>query len=138
MSKLVEHAKFELEKAGYFDTDGMYGGMVGESVLELVEAFAEQGHSGLSASLALRVFARVADWEPLLPLTGEDDEWNEVGGVFQNKRCSHVFKDTSHGQAYDSSGKVFRDSDGCCFTSLDSRVPVTFPYTPTAEYVDVR
>lgn len=54
----------------------------------------------------------------------------------QNKRCSHVFKDKD-GNAYDIDGKVFREPDGCCFTSKDSFVPVTFPYTPKTEYVDV-
>jgi hypothetical protein len=56
--------------------------------------------------------------------------------MWQNNRCCHVFKDNA-GNAYDIDGKIFREPDGACYTSRDSRVPVTFPYTPVREYVDV-
>ena len=55
---------------------------------------------------------------------------------WQNNRASHVFK-CSDGQAYDIEGKIFRDKAGHCYTNRDSRVDVTFPYTPKREYVDV-
>ena len=45
-----------------------------------------------------------------------------------------MFKE--NGEAYDGEGRIFRDPDGSCFTSIDSRVPVTFPYVPKREYVD--
>jgi len=136
-SNLVKHARGELERIGAFDKDkDFYGGMTGNAVMELVKVFAEQGHSGMSASLVRGLFARVANYEPLSPLTGEDDEWNDVGdGLFQNRRCSHVFKE--NGQAFDSEGKVFVEPDGCAYTSWDSRVPVTFPYEPHTERVNV-
>jgi len=45
MSNLVEHAKFELELAGYLDTEkDFYGGLTGKAVLELIECFSNQGH----------------------------------------------------------------------------------------------
>ena len=136
MSNLEEFAKDELTRAGYFDPDGFYGDMMGHAVMKMVKLFAEEGHSGMSARIALAAFEKVARFEPLLPLTGADDEWNEVGpGVFQNKRCSHVFRDDTG--TYDSEGKIFREPDGACFQSRDSRVPVTFPYVPKREYVDV-
>lgn len=132
---LIEHAKIELEAAGFFD-DELYEGMLAEALLELMEVFAKQGHSGMSASIVRSAFHKLANYEPLCPLTGEDDEWNEVDDdLWQNKRCSRVFK-TSEG-AYDTDGKVFREPNGVCYTSKDSRVPVTFPYTPTSEFVDV-
>jgi len=75
-------------------------------------------------------------FKPWSPLTGEDNEWNEIGdGLEQNRRCSHVFR--QDGEAYDINGKVFTDADGGSYTSIDSRVPVTFPYTPETEYVTV-
>lgn len=136
MSNLVNHAKTELELAGFFKEDSDYGGLLGKAVVELVEKFAEQGHSGFSANQTVNLFNKVARFEPLMPLTGEDDEWNEVGeGGYQNKRCSHVFKENS--KAYDINGKVFRETSGACYTSIDSRVPVVFPYVPQTEYVDV-
>ena len=137
-SNLEKHAREELKRIGAFSEEGdFYGGMTGEAVMELVKVFAEQGHSGMSASLVRSLFNRAADYQPLSPLQGTDDEWNECGsGVFQNKRCSHVFKDKD-GNAYDIYGKVFREPSGTCYTSRESRVPVTFPYTPKSEIVDV-
>ena len=111
-----------------------------ENVLEIAEVFASQGHSGFSAAFCADLLEKVLRHEPLGPLTGEDWEWNEVGlGVFQNNRCGHVFKDVNQfgGQAFDIEGRIFREPDGLCYTHRDSRVPVTFPYTPTREYVDV-
>jgi len=136
MSNLTNHAKLELELAGLFDQDSDYGGMLGESVMELMEKFAEQGHSGFSASICISLFSKVAAFQPLMPLTGEDDEWNDADGegTFQNRRCSHVFK--KNGAAYDINGKVFRDPNGGSYTNKDSHVPVTFPYSPQTEYVD--
>ncbi len=60
-----------------------------------------------------------------------------MDGMWQNKRCFRVFKDSKDGPVYDIEGKVFREPDGACFTNGDSRVAVVFPYTPTREYVDV-
>jgi len=131
---LKEFAREELTRAGLFDT--MYGDMLGKDVMELVEVFAAQGHSGMSAGVAIQAFAKVARFEPITPLTGDDDEWTEVSdGCFQNKRCPHVFKE--NGEAYDIEGRIFREPSGACFTNRESRVPVTFPYVPTREYVDV-
>lgn len=93
MSNLVKHAEFELKKAGLFDKDSDYGGMLGDGVMELIKVFAKQGHSGMSASMTTSLVEKLMRYEPLSPLTGEDDEWNEVGdGTMQNRRDSRVFK----------------------------------------------
>lgn len=131
-----DFARDELTRAGLFDKDSDYGGMMGDAVMKMIRAFAEERHSGFSANMAVNIFSKLAKFEPLTPLTGEDDEWNEVEpGVFQNKRCSHVFKES--GEAYDSEGRIFREPSGACFTNKNSRVYITFPYTPKREYVDV-
>ena len=133
MSNLVNHAKRELALVGGAD-DEMQSAM-NEHLIRMVETFADEGHSGFSASYAVAVLQKLLRFEPLTPLTGADNEWHEVApGTFQNVRCSHVFKDETG--AYDINGRVFRDPDGSCWTNGDSRVPVTFPYTPTTEYVD--
>lgn len=135
-SNLERHARRELEIAGLFGDGDFYGGMMGQTVMKMIKVFSEEGHSGMSAPMAISIFSKVANFEPLTPLTGADDEWMEISaGRFQNKRCSHVFKDGD--EAYDSEGRIFREPSGGCFTSRDSRVPVTFPYTPQREYVDV-
>lgn len=136
MSNLHDHAERELRAAGYFDTDGMYGGMLGHAVLAVIDAHAAQRHSGASNGICVRAFQHLAMFEPLSPLTGEDNEWHEVGpGVFQNTRCPRVFKE--NGTAYDTHGRVFRARSGMMFTGKGSRVKVTFPYTPITKYVRV-
>lgn len=138
MSNLEAHARHELEIAGLFDKDSDYGGMLGEAVMKMVKLFADEGHSGFSGKMAISIFEKVASFEPLTPLTGVDEEWMEVStGIFQNVRCSHVFKEGKDGQAYDIDGRIFREPNGSCFVSGESRVYVTFPYVPKREYVDV-
>lgn len=134
-SGLTTFAERELRAVGLFDPGSDYDGMIGEAVLELVKVFSKQGHSGFSAHLCLDVFAKVAAFKPLAPLTGETDEWQEVAdGVYQNNRCSRVFKED--GEAYDIDGIIWRDPDGATYTNFKSRVPVTFPYTPTQQVLD--
>lgn len=138
MANLSNHAERELRLAGLFDKDSAYGGLLGPAIMKMITAFEEEeGHSGMSASMAISIFEKVARFEPLTPLTGAPDEWNTIGdGYFQNKRCSHVFM--KDGEAYDSTGRVFRESSGSCYTNSNSRVKIKFPYTPRTEYVDVK
>lgn len=132
---ISDFAKSELTRAGLFDEDSDYGGMLGQSVMKLIDVFSDEGHSGFSAGMAISLFEKLARFEPITPLSGDDSEWMEIyDGEWQNKRCPHVFKDSNG--AYDSEGRIFRDPDGSCFTSRDSRVAITFPYVPTREYVD--
>jgi len=56
--------------------------------------------------------------------------------MWQNNRVGHVFKEAD-GRVYDGEGRIFREPDGCCYASKDSRVYIEFPYTPVHEYVDV-
>lgn len=133
---LVSYAKDELRIAGYDSEDSDYGGMISEAVVELMEVFSKQGHSGASAPVVINLFTKLAKFEPITPLTGEDDEWNKVGeNIYQNRRSPSVFK--QNGVAYDLDGKVFCEPNGCCYTSSNSRVNITFPYVPHTEYVKV-
>lgn len=140
---MMEWAKRELDLAGFKendDPDDMNNWMRND-VLKLLEMFVEQGHSGFSANYAIKLFQTLASWKPLSPLTGEPDEWTEVGpDVWQNKRASNVFKGED-GRAYWSDGVVFWEwhsspdiDDGkpykSYFTSRDSRVFIdSFPWT---------
>lgn len=157
---LIEHAKFEFRAAGWMDDSGEYKdemqGLLCAQIIQLLEIFCEHGHSGFSANYALSLFEKLAAYKPLSPLTGEDWEWNEVmDGVFQNKRCSHVFKqkDRFDFQPYDIEGKVFwewaerdldEDEEGypgvrrfkSYYTNRLSHTPITFPYEPVTEYVE--
>ena len=113
---LITHAKKELELAGLFDKDSGYNGMLGTSVMELIELFSKQGHSGHSASMVVDIFKKLASYKPLQPLTGEDSEWVNVegpdGNTYQNNRNSAVFKDSKDGNAYFIDAYVKRTPNG--------------------------
>lgn len=133
----LEHAKREFKAAGWdLEKDKMQK-MMCSQVIELLNLFSKHGHSGSSAPYAINLFTTLAKFEPIVPLTGEDSEWNYCGHgdrpLWQNNRCSRVFKD-SDGKAYDIDGIVFEDEDGCCYTSKESRVYVEFPYMPKTIY----
>lgn len=132
---MYEFAKKELELAGYFDKD--LNEMIANAVLGLIKVFGGQGHSELSAIFCIQLFSQLAAFKPLTPLTGEDNEWNEVEpGMYQNKRCSTIFKEK--GKAYNIYGRVFKEPNGSCYTNFKSRTPVTFPYElKNPEIVDV-
>jgi hypothetical protein len=111
---LVEHAKneFKIKKnriiekykeegkelePGWYDYDQMYE----NAVIELLEVFSKQGHSGFSAPLTVHIFSILAKYEILTPLTGEDNEWMDTSyydGISpelkgQNKRLSSLFRE---------------------------------------------
>jgi hypothetical protein len=161
MSNLNKHAMMEFKAAGWLNDDGEYLDEMQEAicnhVLKLLEVFDEEGHSGSTAPYTIDLFKKLAMFNPIVPLTGKDWEWTDVGDTFverghklyQNKRCGHVFKDETG--AYDIDGKIFwewcerelyEDEKGypgtekfkSYFTGRGSRVPVTFPYTPTTVY----
>lgn len=141
-SNLVAFAEAELArlKGDGEDDDGMQEAM-NKHILRMVRTFSREGHSGFSAGYAVSVLQKLLRYEPLGPITGEDGEWTDISPesgepMWQNKRCSHVFKDGS-GRAYDINGRVFVEADGCAFTGTGSRVYVSFPYTPHREEVAV-
>ena len=128
MSNLLDYAKDELKRIGMIDSGEPCNDWATKAILDLIELFASQDHSGFTAPYVAGKFYRLAMFKPISPLTGEDDEWMEVGtGVFQNKRYSAVFKDKD-GTAYNIEGKAFTDDGEVWYTSRDSRVNVTFPY----------
>lgn len=151
---LLYHAKLEFQAAGWVDENGKFKDDMQElictQVLELLEKFSKHGHSGTSAPYAINLFSKLAKFEPIVPLTGEDWEWNDLSEMsgrpyFQNKRCSHVFKDSESfdGQAYDSNAVVYwswwtdpetGEKSKSYFTKRESRRPITFPYTPVTVY----
>jgi hypothetical protein len=151
MSNYHKHALEEFRAAKWLDENGNYCDEMQEAIckhiLKLLDVFGEEGHSGSTAPYTINLFSKLAAFEPVVPITGEDWEWVETStGVYQNKRCSHVFKqaDRFNGQAYDIDGRVFWEwvkssIDGTIyksyFTGGDSFVPITFPYTPKREYV---
>ena len=159
MNNYESHAWTEFRAAGWVDENNKFNDemqeMICTHVLKLLDVFHDEGHSGSSAPYTINMFKRLASFEPIAPVTGEDWEWVDVedrmgSTLWQNKRCSSIFKDKDG--AYDTEGIVFwewyKNDEGemrkTYFTSSASRVPVTFPYVkpdkpeyrfmPTAEY----
>lgn len=119
---LVEYAKGELNRV-----DLEYDGEVGKAALAIVELFSTQGHSGGSAAITISVVERLLRFRPLTPLSGEDDEWTEVGPqLWQNKRSPSVFKDLE--RAWD----IDLPCEGQRWQTI------TFPYMPGQDAFDRR
>ena len=92
MSNLVTHARRELELIGE-EPETI------EGYLKVVQAFADMGHSGGSASIAVPVITELLQFKNLRPLTDDPKEWffheaatvgNEEG-FWQNIRNSAAF-----------------------------------------------
>jgi len=143
MGKLTQHAKAELEMAGLFDKEkDFYGGMTGNAVLELIEVFEKQGHSGMSAQMVVSLFKELASFKPINPIKCTDDEWVEVGeNQFQNKRLSAVFKEGKDGKPYYLDAIVWQYEDGRAFIGtvqgIASRQYIKLPFLPKTFYVKV-
>ena len=160
---LIDHAKTELEIAGLFDKEGdFYEGMTGNAVMELIELFSKQGHSGMSAPIVADIFKKLANYEPLGPITGKDEEWSDVRDLgngkpwYQNKRCSALFKDGKDGRPYYIDAVIKRDQRGVTWSGMawlseedyksgDRSKMVgkkgyikSFPFTPKTFYIDVK
>jgi len=152
---LTQHAKKELELAGYFKEDSDYGGMVGNAVMELIEVFAKQGHSGMSAGIVSTLFNKLAKYEPIISIMGTDDEWGEPdnwgdGLIWQNKRFSALFKHEDGRITYNSAivkrcpngttwtGPLYLTREDAINNVNKIQVEVKgFPFVPKTFYIDV-
>jgi hypothetical protein len=91
-SGIVEHARVELELIGE-ESDTVDG------YLRVLQAFADMGHSGGSASVVIPVLFELLCQKNLRPLTDDPDEWifhdkavwGAEGGIWQNNRNGEAF-----------------------------------------------
>ena len=94
-TKLYLHAKKELELLGMYNGDELEKDTA-NSILKMIEAWSEVGHSGGSASWTGEVVYKILGWETLTPITSDPSEWedmSEMNGspMWQNKRDSRFF-----------------------------------------------
>ena len=136
MSNLIKHAERELSLIGYDGKDEC-NNMVKADIMELLTTFANQGHSGFTASYVANIFNKLTRFETLSPLTGEDNEWNLVSeDLWQNNRDSAVFRNKDG--CYYLDAFVWIDKEGCCYIDKKSRGYIkSFPFTPKTFYVKV-
>jgi hypothetical protein len=143
-SNYVLHAERELIALGYDlnQKEEDPNKWICKNLFELLEVFGKQGHSGSSAPYCVNMFSKLALFEPLSPITCIDDEWNEAGNnVFQNNRCSAVFKKGKDGRPYylDAISWKTQDDSGWNGTAeeVSSRQYIKLPFTPKTFYIDV-
>jgi hypothetical protein len=140
MTNLKTYAIDELARIGMYNSSDDMDVAMTEHILKMIDVFNEEEHSGFSAEYAIKILEKLLRRQPLSPLTGDDEEWIEPergDNIYQNKRCSRVFKSGKDGQAYDIRGKVFVEPNGSAYTSRDSSVFIEFPYVPKTDYVSV-
>lgn len=146
MGALRDYVEMELTSIGYDDKCNGIDLSMKNCVLELIDLFSSQGHSGFSANECVNLFNRLARMEPLQPIMCTDDEWTDVSDIsgeplFQNKRHSAVFKKGKDGKPYFLDAIIWTDEDGCGFTGtvegIWSGQPIKIPFTPKSFRVSV-
>ena len=136
------------------EEDAEYGIACYKSALKAFKSLLEDGHSGMSISITRQILNQLILGEPLSPITGEDDEWEDASyegmpqGVikeYQNKRMSSLFKyvyadgtvkysDVQRVTCYESShdgiqgGAPFHN--GFINRIIDEVKPIALPYVP--------
>ena len=140
MSNLIKFAQDELDRIaeGCKNDKEEYDmqQVINKDIMDIIKTFSKQGHTGMTAGYTISMLSRLLNYKPITPLTGEEDEWEDVSDIYndgikhyQNKRCPAVFKDED-GKCYNVEAKVFSDDNGhTWYTSGDSREYITFPYT---------
>ena len=156
MTSTQSHAKRELEILAKTTPDAIVTPFTNE-ILALCEAFGKSGQSGGSAPYTASAISQAVKklmlFETLAPLTGEDDEWNNISEIndgkemYQNNRDGRVFKDSKDGKAYFIDAIVFDGDIGGRFTGSGVMLGDTpycsrqfiksFPFTPKTFYIDV-
>lgn len=151
----IDKAKNEFLKLGYkpieeYDQDNP-DRWIQENVLELLEVFSKQGHSGFSAAYVINLFSKLAKHEPLTPIMCTGDEWSDIDeemgtDIYQNNRCSAVFKNGKNGKPYYLDAIVWRNQKGVTFTGtvlnskkeqIHSRQTIRIPFNSKTFYIDV-
>jgi hypothetical protein len=131
-----------------------------KEILALCEKFGKSGQSGGSAPMTATAISQALKHlllqEPICPIMGMDEEWVNVAGygsgknekecVWQNRRCSGLFKG-SDGKAHFLDAIIWKEeSEGCYYGSaispdgekLHSKQYVkSFPFEPKTFYIDV-
>ncbi len=138
-----EWAKQELDRIPK-DSEGLQD-KINKDILAFIELFESQNHSGLTGNYVIGILTKLLNGVPLFPLTGEEDEWEDVSYLFndriveQNKRYRKVYRENrDNSTAFIRDAKVFSvDGGKTWFTCNKSEKYITFPYEVplTPEYI---
>lgn len=100
---LTSHAQKELELAGLFDKNSDYAGALGDNTMEIIKVFADQGHSGFSASMMISILGKLLNYETLTP---NDHSENHDVSEYVGRSCLQDTRD-SKWFSYDN-GKTWK------------------------------
>jgi hypothetical protein len=130
-----------------------------KEILDLCESFGDSGQSGASAPYVANALSKAIKklmlQEPICEITGHENEWidvSEIGynsTIYQNSRCSALFKNGVEGKAYylnaivwkgvekydTFTGRVYIDDKN--FELIGSSQNVKLPFKPKTFYIDV-
>lgn len=126
-------------------------------ILALCEKFGKSGQSGGSAPYTASAISQAVKklmlQNPIMPMTGIDEEWGHVREVsnddemtHQNRRCSALFKGKS-GKCWYLDAIIWKDErgmtwGGMAFMPDGSKIygrqyVKSFPFTPKTFYIDI-
>lgn len=168
MSNTRKFAERELDVLVKSNTDPDNRPLIEEfipEILALCEKFGNSGQSGGSAPYTAAALSsaikKLCLQQPICPITGIDEEWNDITSLndgetmYQNNRCSALFKDGKDGEAYYIDAIIKRTQNGSCYSGsfwlskkdyltgnrdlmIRSRQYIReFPFTPKTFYIDV-
>lgn len=154
---IIKHVKYEFEILEKNTPDAIILDFK-EEIINLCKKFASSGQSGGSAPYTIyaitKAIENLCNQNPISPITGDEDEWVDMSDysrddtVYQNYRCSGIFKDSSGKvkyidaivwkgeKQYDTfTGSVYIDDKD--FKLIRSSQIVKFPFFPKTFYIDV-
>ena len=164
MTNTQSFAKQELDILAATVPDAIITPFANE-ILALCEAFGKSGQSGgsapMTASAISQAIKKLMLQEPICPIMGVDEEWVNVREVsdedemmYQNKRCSALFKSKS-GKCWYVDAIVKKTQSGSCWSGSFwlskedyltgdkskmircSHFVKSFPFEPKTFYIDV-
>lgn len=142
----IEDVKKEFLKLGYKpieeceeDIDKWFQ----EGTLKLLNIF----NSGYKDNIVIDYFCKLGKFDPISPIMCTEDEWNEVGDdIYQNNRCSALFKNSKNEEPHYLDAIVWKNQNGNTYTGsalnkslekIKSSQNVKIPFVPKTFYIDV-
>jgi len=142
----IKHAEREFIRAGYEPLDQEQedgpNKWIQENVMELLEVFSKQGHSGSSAPYCIKMFSELAKFKIITPIKSaeEFDFCGEEGRSNQSRVISGVFQD-DRGEYY-IDAVVLRTKTGgwhgnAEHLGIPRHIYVKYPFMPKTFHIDV-
>jgi len=120
-------------------------------ILNLIEKFGNSGQSGGSAPYTAgaitQTLKKLLMFQPIAPIMNEKDEWfAPFDGVWQNKRCYALFKESENSDPYYLDAIIWKNQHGHTYTGsallegkkiLSRQYVKEFPFEPKSFTIDV-